>query len=131
MTMKASVFGAVLATWLSGCGAVRNLASGDPEIPFGGVKKTAEYLDSHPIRAGGGGSGAAWIFPLVLGVFCLDAVGDMATLPLAFYLQSRADPPPAHPENAAQTSPVETPTTSNETEASSPALPYPVPAKER
>jgi hypothetical protein len=83
-----------------GCGTICNLACGDPQIPYGGVQKDLDIIET-PGDHSMGGSGKAGaivlaVLPVELG---LSFVGDWVTLPLAVYLrQDRGDrqaaPPP-------------------------------------
>jgi uncharacterized protein YceK len=75
------LFVALAFVALVGCGTVRNLATGDPEI-YGGVQKDIEIIQTPPPRSGVG------INPMTLALFtpvdlCLSLVGDTLTLPLA------------------------------------------------
>jgi uncharacterized protein YceK len=82
--MHAAVFAAAVAALLSGCGTVRNLASGDPDV-YGGVQKDLELVQTPPPQGQrGGGAGLV----LLMGAeICCSAVADTLTLPLAVYMR--------------------------------------------
>jgi hypothetical protein len=83
-----------------GCGTVCNLVSGDPQVPYGGVQKDLDIIETpgdHSL-SGSGKAGAlvCAVLPVELG---LSLVGDWVTLPLAVYLRQdrgnkQAVPPP-------------------------------------
>jgi len=77
-----------------GCGTVCNLASGDPEVPLGGVRRDLQILDttSSCNLSGMNGSEAAVLFALIPIELTLSATGDLLTLPLAVYLRQNEPP---------------------------------------
>jgi hypothetical protein len=83
-----------------GCGTICNLASGDPQVPYGGVQKDLEHIETpsdHSLGSSRGKAGAVVlaVLPVELG---LSFVGDWVTLPLAVYLrQDRGDRQAARP----------------------------------
>jgi uncharacterized protein YceK len=83
---------ALTAVALGGCGTIRNLASGDPDI-YGGVQKDVQLIQTPQSVKGVG------VNPMTLALFapadlCLSLAGDTLTLPLAIYLRQN-DPEPA------------------------------------
>jgi uncharacterized protein YceK len=89
--MKQTRLAAVLAlagVLLVGCGTIRNLASGDPDI-YGGVQKDVAFIQTPPTRQGVGVNPAtlAVLMPVDL---CLSFVGDTLTLPVAICLRQNA-----------------------------------------
>ncbi len=89
-----SALGTVVLACAGGCGTVLNLASRDPVIPFGGVQKDLEVLQtSGPAIHGDppGGLGAAVLFACIPAELCLSLVGDSLTLPLALWMRNERD----------------------------------------
>jgi len=78
------------AVFLSGCGTIMNLTSGDPEVPLGGVQKDLEAFDTPRAQPLCTGKAAALILPTEL---CLSVVGDTVTLPLAILIKRSGYPP--------------------------------------
>jgi uncharacterized protein YceK len=82
---RTALFVALAVVALVGCGTVRNLATGDPEI-YGGVQKDVEIFQTPPAKSG------ILINPMTLALFtpvdlCLSLVADTVTLPLAVWMR--------------------------------------------
>jgi uncharacterized protein YceK len=79
----------------AGCGTICNLTSGNPEVPFGGVQKDLEVLQTPRTDGGrlsnpsGKGAPAIFLAALLPAELVLSGVSDMVTLPLALYLLHR------------------------------------------
>ena len=75
---------AVLWTvWLSGCGTIGNLASGNPDVPFGGVQRDIALLEKPRETQSGIGLVPSMLVFLLPVEMSLSFVGDVVTLPLA------------------------------------------------
>jgi hypothetical protein len=100
---------AAVALLSGGCGTVCNLASGDPQVPFGGVQKDLETLQaprSGSSRLSGSGKGAVVIVLLLPAELSLSFLGDTVTLPLAVWMRredhdASADSATVNPTSAA------------------------------
>jgi uncharacterized protein YceK len=82
-----TVFVALAAVLVSGCGTIVNLCSGDPQVPLGGVQKDLEAFNTPSSTNLGTGKGAALIVLLLPTELCLSLVGDTLTLPLAIFIK--------------------------------------------
>ena len=79
---------ALAAVSLSGCGTVRNIATGRPEI-YGGVAKDLEFAQKSHSLGPATGKGGVGFLCLYLADLSLSLVGDTLTLPYILYKQGR------------------------------------------
>ncbi len=88
-----TALGAAVLASAAGCGTVMNLASRDPVVPFGGVRKDVEAIQSFRLSTQGGesGQGAVVIAAFAGAELCLSAIGDTLTLPLALWICNARD----------------------------------------
>jgi uncharacterized protein YceK len=78
-------FAALTAVALVGCGTIRNLAGGDPDI-YGGVRRDFRFIQT-PQSVSGVGVNPMTLALLAPADLCLSLVADTLTLPLAVYLR--------------------------------------------
>jgi uncharacterized protein YceK len=71
-----------------GCGTIANLASGNPEVPYGGVQKDLTWLATPTSNEWGAGGSPAVVF-ILAAELGLSFVADTLTLPLALYIIHR------------------------------------------
>jgi uncharacterized protein YceK len=96
--------GAVLLTvatvWFSGCGTICNFASGDPEVPFGGVQKDLKYFQTPRSEGPSGETAAKAALILLPAELCLSFIADTLTMPLAICLRQdhKVEKPEQPPE---------------------------------
>jgi uncharacterized protein YceK len=83
--ISAILMAAVLLSGV-GCGTIANLASGNPEIPYGGVQKDLEWFAKPPSSWSGGDGHIIFVLAAELG---LSFVADTLTLPVALYIIHR------------------------------------------
>jgi hypothetical protein len=92
--MKRTILAAMLALCgfsASGCGTIGNLASGNPDVPFGGVQRDIALVEKPRETPSGIGlvpSMLVFILPVEMS---LSVVGDVVTLPLAIAMH-HSDP---------------------------------------
>ncbi len=84
---------ALAALWLSGCGTIQNLRSGEDMTPYGGLIKDSPgqmllALDG-PQQFHGSPLGIIVVVPIAVGEVCLTCIGDTLTLPVTCYVHAQ------------------------------------------
>jgi len=93
--MQHAVIAALVAVLVTGCGTIINLATGDPDVPFGGVQKDLTLLEKpgtgYTGTMNGNNAGAVIMLGFMAADLCLSFIADTLTLPIAVWM--RQNPP--------------------------------------
>jgi uncharacterized protein YceK len=118
---RTALFVALAAVALGGCGTIRNLSGGDPEI-YGGVQKDVEFIETPRKQQGGIGVNSMTLAMFVPVDLCLSFVADTLTLPVAICMRQN-DHTSDNPSNGGSPGNVgdpATPTTASRGQGSTP-----------